>query len=78
MANCKECRFYEKSKCLERNFRTEPYSSTCSYFSAYSTRNDSDFRQCKDCRFYSGGRCSERDCSTYPTSSKCGFGSICR
>ena len=78
MAQCKDCRFYEGRRCTERNFGAEPFSSSCSYFSAFSTRDSSGFTQCKDCRFYSGGKCIERNCSAYAMSSKCSFGSVCK
>lgn len=78
MAQCKDCRFYERNKCSERNVGIGPTYPACYMFSAYSGRNDADFKQCKDCRFYSSGKCVERNAGVGPTYPKCVYGSVCK
>lgn len=77
MAQCKDCRYYERLKCSGRNTGTGPTNSSCYYFSAYSGRSESELKYCKDCRFFSApSTCVERNSGTSPTSSKCVYGSI--
>ena len=78
MAQCKDCRFYEKSRCSETSCGVGPTYSACYRFSAYSGRSDVDFKQCKNCRFYSSGKCTERNAGVGPTYSKCVYGSVCK